>query len=84
MYIHTMRSSVAKWGNSLAVRLPKETAEAAGFREGSPVDIRLEDGRVVLQPAAKRWTIEELVAQMTPENNHPEIFDDPPRGTEEW
>ena len=62
-----MRVSVAKWGNSLGLRVPKELAARFGLREGSRVEIVAEDDRLVLIPARSAFTLEELLAGMTPE-----------------
>jgi antitoxin MazE len=76
-----MRTSVAKWGNSLAVRLPKEVAEAAGLREGAALDLAVEGGVVTL--SRRRWDIRELVAgiQGAPPNLE---LEDEARGDEVW
>lgn len=44
-----MHASVRKWGNSPAVRLPAAVMAGAGLRVDAPVDIRVEDGRVVIE-----------------------------------
>jgi antitoxin MazE len=77
-----MRASLSKWGNSLAVRVPKNVAELAGFKEGAALEMTLEDGAIVLRK--KRYDIRELVKDMEGKEPHPMIFDDPPRGSEIW
>jgi antitoxin MazE len=73
---------VSKWGNSLGVRLPREIATRAGLSEGARIDMEaFADGRIVITPSRRRFTIEELVASMTPENEHP-LEDDGPVGDE--
>ena len=47
-----MHASVRKWGNSAAVRLPASVMTGAGLRVDGPVDIRVEDGRVVIERIA--------------------------------
>jgi len=66
------KAQVAKWGNSLAVRIPKSVAEQARLREGDPIMIEALDGHVELHPAERIPTLEELVARITPENRHKE------------
>ena len=80
------KASIAKWGNSLAVRIPKAVAEKARIREGDPVEIKAGKGRIELRRAEKIPTLEELVAQITPENRHGEIDWGPDVGKEkiEW
>jgi antitoxin MazE len=67
------KARVVKWGNSLAVRIPKAVAERARLREGDPIFIEVLDGHVKLRAARKIPTLEELVAKITPENCHKEI-----------
>ncbi len=76
-----MRTEIARWGNSLAVRLPKQVLEQAGLSEGVPVELVVESGTVVLRPAKPRYDINKLIAGITPENL-PESFDDAPMGRE--
>jgi antitoxin MazE len=80
------KAQVAKWGNSLAVRIPKTVAERARLQEGDSIVIEAFDGRVELRAAERIPTLEELVAQITPENRHKEIAMGPERGKEtvEW
>ncbi len=73
---------VAKWGNSLAVRIPKAVAGQARLQEGDAVAIKVLDGHIELRPAEPIPTLEELVAQITPENRHAEIDWGPAVGKE--
>jgi antitoxin MazE len=68
-----IKARVVKWGNSLAVRIPKTVAERARLTEGDSIFIEALDGQVTLRPARKISTLEELVAKITPENCHEEI-----------
>jgi antitoxin MazE len=70
-----MRTEIARWGNSLAVRLPKQVLEQAGLAEGAAVELVVESGTVVLRPTKPRYSIDKLIADITPENL-PESFDD--------
>jgi antitoxin MazE len=71
---------VSKWGNSLGLRVPRDIAARAGLTEGTRVEIEgFADGRIVITPSRRRFTLEELVAGMTPEREHP-LEDDGPRG----
>jgi len=80
------KAQVVKWGNSLAVRIPKAVAEQARIREGDPIVIEVLKGRVELRPAERIPTLEELVAKITPENRHAETKSGPAVGKEiiEW
>jgi len=67
-----MKTHVQKWGNSLATRLPKSFAEELDLAEGSPVDMTLEEGAIVLKPDRGRvWDLETLLSGVTDENIHP-------------
>jgi antitoxin MazE len=82
---NAMKTQVAKWGNSLAIRLPKPVAEAAKLRSGDPLEVDAEGpGRVRLRKPKRRPTLEELVRAITPENRHEEIDWGEPVGKELW
>jgi antitoxin MazE len=73
---------IAKWGNSLGLRVPRDVAARAGLTEGTRVDVEARgDGAIVVTKSNRRFTLEELVAGMTPDKEHPS-WDDPPRGEE--
>jgi antitoxin MazE len=77
-----MASVVAKWGNSLGLRLPKSIVEQLGVKEGTELDLTVENGRLVIQP--RRYSLEALMAEVTPENFHGEIEWGPAVGNEAW
>jgi antitoxin MazE len=67
-----MKISVQKWGNSLAVRIPKPFAEELRFADNSPAEMTLEDGTIILKPDRERtFDLESLLAKVTDENIHP-------------
>jgi antitoxin MazE len=69
-----MRAQVLKWGNSLAVRIPKPVAEDAHIQVGDPLEIAVgADGVVQLHRVGKIPTLAQLVAQITPENRYAEV-----------
>jgi antitoxin MazE len=77
-----MQVNVARWGNSLGLRIPKDVAEQAGLRAGCRVEIAAEDGRIVISPARPRYVLSDLLEGMTPEAMR-EAFDwGPDRGRE--
>jgi antitoxin MazE len=80
------KAQLAKWGNSLAVRIPKAVAERARMQEGDLIVIEALEGIIELRPAERIPTFEELVAQISPENRHKETDWGPDRGKEivEW
>jgi len=58
---------IAKWGNSLGLRAPRDIAARVGLAEGSRVDIEAtDDGRIIITRSRRRFTLEELLAGMTP------------------
>jgi antitoxin MazE len=66
-----MEVQVSKWGNSLAVRIPKAVAERARLREGERLEMSVnEDGAVVLRPPRPSYRLEDLLAGVTDENLH--------------
>jgi antitoxin MazE len=78
-------SRIAKWGNSLAVRIPLPIAKQASLTEGDSVKLTLDrEGCIVLRPARRRYELADLVAQITPRNRHRETDWGPPQGKESW
>src|SRR5262249_22386441 len=72
--------TVTKWGNSLGLRVPRDVAARVGLTEGARVDIETsDDGRIIVTRSRRRFTLEELVAGMTPDREHP-LEDDGPVG----
>ncbi len=80
------KAQIAKWGNSLAVRIPKDVAEKAQMREGDTILVEALKGKVELRAAEKVPTLKELVAQITAESRYAEIASGPDQGQEivEW
>jgi len=70
----SMKAQIVKWGNSVAVRIPKPVIEQARLKEGDSLEIEVPgEGRVELRRASKIPTLAQLVAQITPENRYDEI-----------
>ncbi len=68
-----MRATVKKWGYSAAVRLPAAVMEEARLEIDQAVDVRVEEGRVVIEPlAAPEFTLDALLAGVTRDNLHGE------------
>jgi antitoxin MazE len=61
-----------KWGNRQALRLPKAGLEQAHVHEGDELTIRVEGGRIALEPATPTPMLEQLIAGVTPQNVHQE------------
>lgn len=80
-----MKARVRKWGNSSAVRIPAPVLRASRLHLNEPVDVREEDGRIVIEPLRKKtYSLEELVSQITPKNRHLGIDTGPAMGNEVW
>jgi len=73
---------VKKWGNSPAVRLPAAVMEAANLSVDQPVEVRAEHGRVIIEPAAPSYSLDELLAGITAKNRHTEQDFGLPQGQE--
>ncbi len=80
-----MKVSVQRWGNSLAVRIPKAIAVESDLAEGAVVDMKLAKGKVVMIPVRRQPpTLSELLEGITDENLHGEVDFGPPAGGEAW
>ena len=79
-----MQTQVAKWGNSLALRIPRAFAREAQLDEGTPVELVVWDGQLIIRPLRGEYRLEDLVAGITPENCHAETGWGPPVGREIW
>ncbi|PJG46782.1 PbsX family transcriptional regulator [Sphingobium sp. LB126] len=80
-----MRVQVKKWGNSASVRIPTSIMAAAALHIDQEVDVREEEGRVIIEPiTAPAFTLEELLAGMKPENFPEDVDFGPPVGNEVW
>jgi antitoxin MazE len=76
---------VKKWGNSLALRIPKPLADEVGLEEDSTVDLFLEEGKLVIAPViAPRYALNALLAEVTVENLHGEVDTGVAVGGEAW
>lgn len=70
-----MKAQMVRWGNSLAVRIPKPVVEKARLKEGDSLEIEATaEGLVELRRPAKVPTLARLVSQITPENRYGEIL----------
>ena len=77
-----MRARIARWGNSLALRIPRDCAAELGLTEGTMVELTIADHRLAFARAEREYTLEELVEAITPENRHAETEWGPPVGNE--
>ena len=79
-----MHTQVGRWGNSLAVRLPGAYVKDLGLSEGAELEVSVVGDGLLLRPAKKAYTLEELVAQITEENCHGETDWGQAVGREAW
>ena len=80
-----MVATIAKWGNSLAIRIPQNLAKEINLAEGSEVKLVLIDGKLTIEPIVRRrYSLEELIEAMTPENVHTQIDTGVAVGNEVW
>jgi len=80
-----MHTKVQKWGNSLAVRIPKALAEEAGLEQGKPVDVRCVDGELrIRKRRRKRYDLDELLASVPDDYDEGEWDTGPAVGKEIW
>jgi antitoxin MazE len=80
-----MKTRVQKWGNSLAVRIPKAFAAEAGLEDEGHVEMALRDGSIVITPVAvQRYDLARMLDSITPENQHREVETGPAAGAEVW
>ena len=80
-----METQVKKWGNSLALRIPKPLADEMGLEEDSPVELTLLEGKLLLAPVAKTSpSLNDLLKQVTADNVHGEVETGAASGREIW
>jgi antitoxin MazE len=84
-----MKVEFLKWGNSLALRVPKAFAEEIGAVIGKGANMEVRDGKLVVEIAKptrrrRRYTLERLVVGISPDNRHRELEWGPPVGNEVW
>jgi antitoxin MazE len=78
-------TQIAKWGNSLALRLPKSVAREAQLDDGDRVSVSVKNGAIVVRPARPTYSIDALVAKITRRNRHEEtVWGATPVGHELW
>jgi antitoxin MazE len=80
-----MRIRIQKWGNSLALRIPRSFAAETALGQGAEVDLTLEEGRLVVTPIERpEYRLDEMLARITPENLHDEVDTGGAVGGEAW
>lgn len=80
-----MKSRVQKWGNSLALRIPKSFADEIGLAENSSIQVMIKEGTLVVTPEREpEWRLEDLLEKITTDNIHREWETGAAEGDEIW
>lgn len=79
-----MTTQIAKWGNSLGLRLSKSVAHAAQLDEGDTVEVSVKNGAIVIRPRRPTYSLDDLVSRITTRNRHDESDWGGPAGGEAW
>jgi len=78
-----MKTTVKKWGNSLAIRIPKVISEELSIENDTEVEMTTKNGFLILHPRTT-YRLNDLLAQVSEENLHEEIRTGDRTGREEW
>lgn len=79
-----MKSHISKWGNSLALRIPKVLSSELELSDGAEVEISVQNGSIIITPVSVNYHLDDLVQGITPENRHTETDWGTPKGSEVW
>ena len=79
-----MITKVKKWGNSLAIRIPKIIADELLFKKDSAVVIHTDNGSLLVKSVEVEYSLDSLLEEVTDENLHEEISTGKSIGREEW
>jgi antitoxin MazE len=80
-----MKTAVQRWGNSLALRIPRTYAAETRISEGSEVELTLKSGALVVRAVGrKRYSLPDLLKRITPSNRHASVASGAAVGQEVW
>lgn len=80
-----MITKIQKWGNSLAVRIPRSIAEDTHLSSGKSVNLAVRDGDIIIAPSRHRqYKLDDLLADVTSRNRHAEVSTGDAVGWEVW
>ena len=80
-----MQTKIQKWGNSLGLRIPRSFAAEAQVKDGSPVDLSVEHGRLLVRPLrSRKYALAALLKKVKPQNLHREVSTGRATGREAW
>jgi antitoxin MazE len=80
----TITQKVSMWDNSLGVKLPQVITQQIKLQEGELVNISVEKNKIILSPIKPKYTLDELLKNMTPEMQHDELDWGESVGEETW
>ncbi|MEM7797232.1 MAG: AbrB/MazE/SpoVT family DNA-binding domain-containing protein [Cyanobacteria bacterium P01_C01_bin.118] len=89
MYTHRQHTimitqKVSTWGNSLGIRLPQAITLQLGLQEGTLLTLTVKDDQIILAPAKPKYSLDELLQEAKPEQQHNEFDWGEPAGDENW
>jgi antitoxin MazE len=80
-----MRATIQKWGNSLALRIPRAFGKELGIEEATLVEIRVDKSTLTVKPKKiKKLALKELLAMINEKNRHEAMETGPAVGKEVW
>ena len=79
-----MQTIIRKWGNSLAVRLPQHVVAELAIKEGSSLNVSVDDGALVMKPSRPKYSLDDLLKNHVASHNHGEFDWGKAVGKEEW
>jgi len=80
-----MQTKIKKWGNSLALRIPKSFAVDANLRQNELVDLSIDKEKIIITPiGGKEYSLDELLESVSESNLHGEFDTGAPVGKEIW
>lgn len=80
-----MDATVQRWGNSLALRIPKSVAQDVDLHQGSVVELAVVEGEMLVKPKKQRkLSLSRLLKGISQENIHSEYEWGHAKGKEAW
>ena len=77
-----MQAHIQKWGNSLGLRIPSQWAKQLNLHQGSAVTLEIDQDRLIIQPP--KYSLDAMLSEITPKNQHHQILDGDKKGNEKW
>lgn len=77
-----MQLAIKKWGNSVGVRIPSVILNTLQLQAESLIDLRVENGKIIIEPVRTEYNLAEMLSEITSENLHQEISTGSPVGKE--